>query len=67
MEVKDASHLFFNCSFAWSCWAAARLDFSVALGEDFHTDILSLLSFQNNLDLCKIFLVLWAIWGQRNN
>ena len=35
MEVEDASHLFFNCSFARSCWAAARLDFSSALGEVF--------------------------------
>ena len=31
MEVKVASHLFFNCSFARSCWAAARLDFSATL------------------------------------
>ena len=30
MEVEDASHLFFNCSFARSCWAAARLDFLAA-------------------------------------
>ena len=44
-----------------------RLDFSAALGEVFHTSILSLLSLQDNLVLCKIFLVLWAIWGQRNN
>ena len=44
MEVEDASHLFFNCSFARSCWVAARLDFSAALGEVFYTSILSLLS-----------------------
>ena len=58
MEVEDASHLFFNCSFARSCWAAARLDFSVALGKVFHTSILSLLSLQDNLVLYKFFLVL---------
>ena len=67
MEVEDAFHLFFNFSFARSCWAAARLDFLVALGEVFHTSILSLLSLQDNLVLCKFFSVLWAIWGQRNN
>ena len=44
MEVEDASRLFFNCSFARSCWAAGRLNFSAALGEVFHTSILSLLS-----------------------
>ena len=38
-----------------------------ALGEVFHTSILSLLSLQDNLVLCKFFSVLWAIWGQRNN
>ena len=58
MEVEDASHLFFNCSFARSCWATARLDFSAALGEVFNTSILSLLSMQDNLVLCKFFLVL---------
>ena len=58
MEVEDASHLFFNYSFAWSCWATAKLDFSAALGEVFHTSILSLLSMQDNLVLCKFFLVL---------
>ena len=67
MEVEDASYLFFNCSFARTCWAAARLDFSIALGEVFHTAIWSLLSLQDNLVLCKFFSVLWAIWGQRNN
>ena len=61
MEFEDASHLFFNCSFARSCWAAARLDFSAALGEVFHTSILSLLSLQDNLVLCKFFSMLWAI------
>ena len=30
MEVEDASHLFFNCSFARSCWIARRLDFPTA-------------------------------------
>ena len=58
---------FFNCSFARSCWAAAKLDFSTTLGEVFHTSIVSLLSLQNNLVLYKFFSVLWAIWGQRNN
>ena len=67
MEVEDASHLFFNCSFPRSCWATARLDFSTALGEVFHTSILSLLSLQDNLVLCKKISVLWVIWGQRNN
>ena len=67
MEVEDASHLFFNCSFARSCWAAARLDFSVASGEVFHTSILSLLILQDNLVLCKFFSVLWALWRQCNN
>ena len=55
MEVEDASHILFNCSFARSCWAAARLDFLAALGEVFHTSILSLLSLQDNLVLCKFF------------
>ena len=64
MEVEDASYIFFNCSFARSCWATARLDFSAALGKVFHTSILSLLSLQDNLVLCS---VLWVIWGQRNN
>ena len=67
MEVEDAAHLFFNYSYARSCWATASSDFSAALRVDFHTDILSLLSLQNNLDLCKIFSVLWVVWGQRNN
>ena len=67
MEVENAYHLFFNFSFARSCWAVARLNFSAALGEVFHTSILSLLSLQENLVLCKFFSVLWAIWGQRNN
>ena len=67
MEVEDASHIFFNCSFAQSCWTAARLDFSATLGEVFHTSMLSLLSLQDNLVLCKFFSVLWAIWGQCNN
>ena len=67
MEVEDVSHLFFNCSFARSCWATARLDFLAALGEVFFTSILSLLSLQDNLVLCKFFSMLWAIWGQRNN
>ena len=67
MEVEDASHLFFNCSFAWSCWVVARLEFSTALREVFHTSILYLLSLQDNLVLCKFFSMLWAIWGQRNN
>ena len=67
MEVEDASHIFFNFSFTWSCWVAARLDFSTTLGEVFHNSILFLLSLQDNLVLCKFFLVLWAIWGQRNN
>ena len=67
MEVEDASYLFFNCSFARTCWAAARLDFLATLGEVFHTIILSLHSLQDNLVLCKFFSVLWAIWGQRNN
>ena len=58
MEVKDTSHLFFSCSFAWSCWATARLDFSVDLGEVFHSSILSLLSLQDILVLCKFFSVL---------
>ena len=35
MEVEDASHLFFNCLFARSCWATARLDFSAAIGNFF--------------------------------
>ena len=61
MEVEDASYLFFNYSFARSCWATARLDFFAALGEVFHTSILSLLSLQDNLVLCKFFLVIWAI------
>ena len=56
MEVEDGSHLFFNCSFVRSCWAVGRLDFSAALGEVFHTSILSLLSLQDNLVLCKFFL-----------
>ena len=43
------------------------MDFSVTLGEVFHISILSLLSLQDNLVLCKFFSVLWAIWGQRNN
>ena len=34
-EVEEAAHLFFNYSFARSCWAVARLDFSATLGEDF--------------------------------
>ena len=51
MEVEDASHLFFNYSFARSCWTAARLDFSAALRKVFHTSILSLLSLQDNLVL----------------
>ena len=63
MEVNDAPHLFFNCSFAWSCWAAVRLDFSTTLGKVFHISILSLLSLQDNLVLCKFFSMLWAIWG----
>ena len=67
MEVEDASHIFFNFSFTRSCWAAGRLDFSTTLGEVFHNSILFLLSLQDNLVLCKFFLVLWAIWGQRNN
>ena len=67
MEVEDASHLFFNCSFSWSCWAAARLHFSTALGEVFHTGILLLLSLQDNLVLYKFFSMQWAIWEQRNN
>ena len=67
MEVEDASHLFFNCSFVWSYWTTTRLDFSAALGEVFHTSILSLLSLQDNLVLCKFFSMLWAIWGQGNN
>ena len=58
LEIEDASHLFFNCSFAWSYWAAVRLDFSTALGEVFHTSILSLLSLQDNLVLCKFFSML---------
>ena len=58
MEVEHASHLFVNCSFARSCWATARLDFSAALGEVFYTSILSLLSLQDNLVLCKFFSVL---------
>ena len=67
MEVEDASHLFFNFSFARSCWAVSRLDFLAALGEVLHTSILSLLSLQDNLVLCNFFSVLWAIWGQHNN
>ena len=58
MEVEYASHLFFNCSFARTCWAVARLDFSTVLGEVFHTSILSLLCLQDNLVLCKIFSML---------
>ena len=61
MEVEDASHIFFNYSFAQSCWATVRLDFLATLGEVFHTSILSLLSLQGNLVLCKFFSVLWAI------
>ena len=57
MEVEDAS-FFFNCSFAGSCWAAVKLDFSAALGEVFHTSILSLLSLKDNLVLCKFFSML---------
>ena len=60
MEVEDASHLFFNCSFAQSCWAAGRLDFLATLGEVCHTSIFSLLSLHDNLVLC--FPMLWAIW-----
>ena len=67
MEVENPSHLFFNCSFAQSCWVVAMLDFSNALGEVFHTSILAWLSLQDNLVLCKFFSMLWAIWGQRNN
>ena len=67
MEAEDASHLFFNCSFARSCWATGRLDFLAALGEVFHTSILSFLSLQDNLVLCKFFKVLWTIWGQRKS
>ena len=43
------------------------MDFSAASREVFHTSILSLFSLQDNLVLCKYFLVIWAIWGQRNN
>ena len=43
------------------------MDFSAASGEVFHTSILSLFSLQDKLVLCKYFLVIWAIWGQRNN
>ena len=67
IDVEDACHQFFNCSFSRSCWETTRLDFSTALGEVFHTCTLSLLSLQDNLVLCKFFSVLWAIWGKLNN
>ena len=59
-------HLFYDCPYSSSCWAATNVDKPTLTTDEFPVWLLKLIDVLDPVVLCSIAMILWCVWRQRN-
>ena len=63
---KHYWHLFYDCTYSSSCWAATNVVKSTLTTDEFLVWLLKLIDALDPDVMCSIAMILWCVWRQRN-
>ena len=59
-------HLFYDCTYLSSCWAATNVVKPTLTTDEFPVWLLKLIDALDLDVMCSIAMILWCVWRQRN-